>query len=246
MPIRALLFDLFGTVVHFSTQAPIAEVSGTRWVTMGWLEEVATARLPSVPFESLVGALLETTKEIVRQRPPEYLEVPSSERFRRALSKLDIVGDAAWAVAQELSHAHMGYLASSTYLPEGYAEVLQQLREQYQLGLVSNFDHGATARHVLTKHAVHDCFDAVVISEELGRRKPHRSIFEHACQRLGVSAAEALFIGDNPKEDIEGAQAAGLRTVWVCGDSDATVVPNADLVVKDLRDLLLMDSRIKG
>ncbi len=244
MPIRALLFDLFATVVHFSAQAPIADVAGTRWVTMGWLEEVAVAKLPDLPFESLVSALMETTQEIVRARAPEYYEVPSSERFRRALAKRNIVGETAAAVAHELSRTHMGYLASTTFLPQGYGEVLEQLRKQYRLALVSNFDHAATARHVLETHGVSACFDAIVISEEIGRRKPHPFIYEHALGCLGVSTEEAVFIGDNPKEDIAGAQAAGLRTVWVCGDNDPSTVPSADFVVKDLKDLLTVMSRI--
>src|SRR5262245_47769774 len=96
MPLRAVLFDLFGTVVHFAPQVPVIEVAGTAWrSTMGWLREAAASELPQVPFDDLLPALLQVTEEIVRQRPPEYFEVPSRERFRRALLRLGIDGSDA-------------------------------------------------------------------------------------------------------------------------------------------------------
>jgi len=240
MPIRALLFDLFGTVVHFSARAAIADVAGSRWVAaMSWLRPVADERIPAVPFDALVAALMATSEEIVRERPPEYLEVPSRERFRRALAKVGVAGVDAAAVAQELSRVHMKHLASTTFLPAGYAEILAQLKQQYQLGLVSNFDHGPTARRVLATHGIDACFDVVLVSDEVGRRKPHPSIFTQACQRLQVAREAALFIGDNPKEDIYGADAAGLMSVWVNATGEPRVTA-ARHVVRDLKELLTL------
>jgi HAD superfamily hydrolase (TIGR01549 family) len=240
MRYRALLFDLFGTVVHFAPRVPTVEVAGTAWrTTMGWLRERAEQELPAVPFEALLPALMEVTEEIVRKRPPEYLEVPSRERFRRALVRVGVVAAEAPAMAERLSLIHMAHLASTTQLPEGHAAVLAELAAQYPLGLVSNFDHAATARRVLSEHGVAGCFSTIRISEEFGRRKPHPAIFHAALADLGVAASDALFIGDSLSDDVAGAQSAGLAVAWVnvTGDPPPGKMPPPDHVITHLAEL---------
>lgn len=222
LPYRALLFDLFGTVVHFAPRVPTIEVAGTAWrTTMGWLRASAERELPAVPFEALLQALMAVTEAIVRRRPPEYLEVPSRERFRRALVRVGVEAAQAPVVAERLSMIHMAHLASTTQLPEGHAALLAELAARYPLGLVSNFDHAATARRVLSEHGVAACFSSVRISEEFGRRKPHPAIFHAALGDLGVDARDAVFIGDSLGDDVVGARSAGLAVVWVNAKGDA-------------------------
>jgi putative hydrolase of the HAD superfamily len=61
---------------------------------------------------------------------------------------------------------------------------------------------------------VEQLFDAIVISEEVGVRKPDRRIFDLTLTRLGVEADDAVFVGDHPETDIRGAQEAGMRAIW--------------------------------
>lgn len=216
MPVRALLFDLFGTVVHFAPSVPGVEAATPQWRTaMHWLEETAERELPRIRFDDLLTALMEVTQEIVRQRPPEYREVPSRERFRRALLRLGIGAEQAPSVAERLSLAHMSYLASTTMLPLAHLDVLEHLASRFRLGLVSNFDHGPTARRILADHGIARFFAAIVISDGFGRRKPHPAIFAAALRELGVALEEALFIGDSISEDVVGAQNARLKVVWL-------------------------------
>jgi len=213
---RAVLFDLFGTVVHFAPRVPTVEVAGASWRSaMGWLQEAAARELPEVQFDELLGMLMRVTEEIVRERRPEYCEVPSRERFRRALLGVGIAAPQAPALAERLSLAHMDHLASLTVLPEGHAAVLQTLATRYRLGLVSNFDHGATARRILAAHGIAHFFEATVISDEFGRRKPHPAIFAEALRVLEVAPAETVFVGDSIHDDVIGAQDAQLPAVWV-------------------------------
>lgn len=95
------------------------------------------------------------------------------------------------------------------------AETLAVLAESFRLGLLSNFTdarpvRGALARHDLTRH-----FEAIVISAEIGRRKPHRDAFEHALRSLGSTASRALYVGDDPEDDVLGAAGAGMHVAWV-------------------------------
>jgi putative hydrolase of the HAD superfamily len=65
------------------------------------------------------------------------------------------------------------------------------------------------------KLGINRFFNAVLVSEEVGWRKPHTKIFEEALKRLEVTAEETVYVGDSPLEDIKGAKAAGMKTVFV-------------------------------
>jgi HAD superfamily hydrolase (TIGR01549 family) len=215
-PFRALLFDLFGTVVHFVPGVPGVQAATPQWRSaMHWLEETVERELPRARFDDLLTALLEVTQEIVHQRPPEYREVPSRERFRRALLRLGVSAEQAPPVAERLSLAHMSHLASTIMLPPEHMEVLEQLVPRFRLGVVSNFDHGPTARRILADHRLIGFFTAIVISDDFGRRKPHPAIFAAALRQLDVAVEDALFIGDSVSDDIIGAHNARLKVVWL-------------------------------
>ena len=238
---RALLFDLFGTVVLFAPRVPKVEVAGTAWrSTMGWLRETVATELPQLAFEDLLPTLMQVTEEIVRQRPPDYHEVPSRERFRRALVRLGIDAAEAPAIAERLSLAHMAHLASMTVLPPAHAAVLQEVAARYRLALVSNFDHAATARCILDKHGVSQYFHSIVISDEFGRRKPHPAIFTAALTGIGAAAEEALFIGDSAGDDLVGAHNAGVPAVWLnlAGEPLPGGTPPPRYTIGQLADLL--------
>jgi putative hydrolase of the HAD superfamily len=53
----------------------------------------------------------------------------------------------------------------------------------------------------------------LVISSEVGFRKPHASFFEAVCQRLGLPAWQILCVGDDLENDVRGAMRAGLSAL---------------------------------
>lgn len=211
-----LLFDLFGTLVHFTARVPAVQVAGeTRRSTMHWLVEAAARELPGVRFSDFLLAIGQVTAEIVSGRAPEYLEVPSRQRFQRALALLGVPEPERRAAAERLSLAHMAHLAGQTEMPAEHGALLRELGRDRVLGLVSNFDHAPTARSVLRREGIEEVFRAVLISEEFGRRKPHPAIFEEALRRLGAGRTETLYVGDTVEEDVRGAYAAGIDVAWI-------------------------------
>ncbi len=64
-----------------------------------------------------------------------------------------------------------------------------------------------------------DYFDFIVSSEEVAAEKPAVKLFRCCAEKAGVPAAECVFIGDNFKKDILGAQAAGMTPIWFCEDA---------------------------
>jgi putative hydrolase of the HAD superfamily len=88
-------------------------------------------------------------------------------------------------------------------------EVLNGLRQEYRLGVISNFD--GRLRAILANLGLLEFFDPIVISSEVGADKPDGWIFHHALTAAGIAPAEALHVGDDPGADWEGAEAAGLK-----------------------------------
>jgi len=74
-------------------------------------------------------------------------------------------------------------------------------------------------------------FDAVVVTGELGTRKPDPAAFAALLDGLGVGAGEAAYVGDHPDRDVGGAADAGLRAVQVLGPGE-TADPRADAAVE--------------
>ena len=211
-----ILFDLFGTIVRFTARVPAVRVGGeVRRSTMAWLEAAVERELPGVRFGDFEAAIGQVTAEIVRGRPPEYLEVHSRLRFQRALALVGCDGASAAETAERLSLAHMAHLASQTEMPAEHRALLVDLGRDRILGLVSNFDHAATARSILAREGIDDLFRVILISDEVGRRKPHPAIFEQALGCLGARRDEALYVGDTIEDDVRGARAAGIDVAWI-------------------------------
>ena len=133
--------------------------------------------------------------------------------------------------------SHMESLCGAMVYPEHHTEVLLYLKEKgYRLSIVSNFDHAPTARELLVKFGIADFFEHIVISEEVGWRKPHRKIFEFALARLGEDPSDAIFIGDNPEADIMGPSDCGIDSVWV-KRKEQFIQAEPKFIIEDLEDL---------
>lgn len=91
---------------------------------------------------------------------------------------------------------------------------LDELRRRaLKLGVITN-GPSVMQRRKLAMLGLEHAFDAVVVSGDEGVAKPDAEIFRRALLRCGVEAHEALFVGDHPVADIDGAHRAGLRAVW--------------------------------
>jgi putative hydrolase of the HAD superfamily len=96
----------------------------------------------------------------------------------------------------------------------GTSEMLGILKDRYRLGLLSNFTHGPAARRIIDQVGLTSLFEVVLISGELGYRKPHPTVYRRLMKDLDVKGHQILYVGDDPEPDIFGARKAGLRPVW--------------------------------
>jgi putative hydrolase of the HAD superfamily len=125
------------------------------------------------------------------------------------------------------------FLAASHEVWHGHAFVhpashalLDSLRTRgLKLALVSNVvTPPRFVRAELEREGLTPRLDAIVLSCEVGKRKPHPAMFERALGELGVRAEDAVFVGDRLLQDIRGADELGMTTVqalWFRADEHA-------------------------
>ena len=97
----------------------------------------------------------------------------------------------------------------------GVVEAIKALHARgYKIGLISNGKSPFQERN-FNSLGISELFDTVIISDAVGHRKPEIEIFNLACDSINVEPANSIMIGDNPKADIDGANLAGLYTIYV-------------------------------
>lgn len=118
-------------------------------------------------------------------------------------------------------------------------ETITLLQEQdYVLGIITN---GRATFQSLSIQGlgIDRYFDTILISETEQVKKPQPEIFHRALLRLGVTAEESVYIGDNPEADIMGAKNAGLKTIWQ-RNQFWDEPKEADAVIDGLEEILLI------
>lgn len=126
---------------------------------------------------------------------------------------------------------------------EGVERLLESLREQYRVGLLTNGPARAQ-RAKLERLGWTDSFDAALVTGELPAGKPDGAAFEALVDALGTEPAETVYVGDDVRDDVGGAADAGLLPVQVLSAEGPPVDPRAVAAVdrgslsRDLPDLL--------
>jgi putative hydrolase of the HAD superfamily len=241
VPVRAILFDLFDTLVDlYMDRLPESSVGGRRVNYTYPALHAEILRHADVEFESFARHLTEVDRGL-RASQADGREISTRARFRQLAERLglDVPG-----LPESLTRVHMGALRGVAHVPPHHDRVMESLRRGYRLAVCSNFSDARTALDVLEEARLLRHFDAAVISEEVGWRKPRPEIFRACLERLDVAPEETLHVGDRLLEDVGGAGGLGLRTCWLTrrvADPEAALRDHAGppptLVVADLADL---------
>ncbi|WML50729.1 HAD family hydrolase [Neobacillus sp. PS3-34] len=91
--------------------------------------------------------------------------------------------------------------------------IVNTIKRHVKVAIITN---GSTQRQKakIINTNLNSCFDIVIISEEVGFRKPDKRIFELALNNLNVQPEDALFVGDDIEKDIGGCQNADIKGIW--------------------------------
>jgi len=203
----------------------------------GMLHAILRTQAPHIELEACYEALSTSWREAERLRALDHREVAASARFAHFFRALGL-DEAALPPGFGLSliDAHRGALGHAAEFPAHHGPLLRRLAERYRLAVVSNFDYTPTALDILQRAGVVDLFGTIVVSDEIGWRKPRRDIFDAALSRLGVRAEESLFVGDRADMDVLGAQQIGMDAAWINRDGEK-LPPGVAPPTYEIRDL---------
>ena len=195
--VQAVLLDALGTLVELQPPAPrlqrlLAEVG------FDVSEELAAAG-----FAAEIAYYLDHHLEGSDPERLERLRDRCADEMRRALELPDL----------DHATARRAMLGALDFRP--YPDVLPALAELRDRGvtlvIASNWD--CSLPDWLAPTGIMELVDGLVTSAEVGAPKPDSRVFERALAVAGVAPSEALHVGDKVDNDIEGAEAAGVRGV---------------------------------
>lgn len=113
--------------------------------------------------------------------------------------------------------------------------VLKTLSTHYKLALITN-GCSRVQNTKINNAGIRNYFDVIKISEEEGIRKPNPLIFERCVDQLGISANQAVYIGDHPDKDVIAAKQIGLKSIWL-RNQHYSAPESADGIIDDLSEL---------
>ena len=122
-------------------------------------------------------------------------------------------------LAEQLSEDFLNLTTAHFSLLEGAEELVRYLAKKYPLTVVTN-GFIEVQYEKFDKSGLRNCFSHIVLSEEVGCQKPNPRIYEEALRMNGVSAEEAVMIGDSWNSDIQGAINAGIDQIWIRKSKD--------------------------
>lgn len=150
--------------------------------------------------------------------------LPEPEAFHRMA---DALGEAITAQARLLEHT---------------AEIVPLLAQSYRLGLVSNYPHAPVVRATLARFGLLDHFETVVVSSETRWMKPHPGCYRPAIDALHAEPSRTLMVGDDLRNDVQGARELGLHAAWLAPGKPAHA--DAPLHIQTLAELPALCERL--
>jgi len=205
--IKAVIFDFIGTLTSVGNY----DFAVSR---MKLYKAIVDAGF-RVDHEKFSRAYSEAHEKYRVVRYQEFIEVTNAVWISEALNSLGFKTSPNDSRIKVAVNIFFEDYVNSFKLRRCAKQTLRMFSKDYKLGLISNFTYAPVVYAGLRKSGINQFFDAVLVSEDIGWRKPHVKIFEEALKRLKVRAGETVYVGDSPTEDIEGAKQLGIKTIFI-------------------------------
>lgn len=212
MVIRALLFDINGTLTDILTNEWHDDIYRT---LSNLLSYQGIALGPNAVKDAYVQIMREQ-RAASGERHPEFDVVGI---FREIITRHattftnGLPPEKLEQLPLFLAETHRAASRFRLQLYKGVEETIQQLLPKYRLAIISD-GQAAYAVPELNAVGLLDFFDPVVISGDLGIRKPDQRLFENALARMHLEPSEVLFVGNDMYRDVYGARKLGIKTVY--------------------------------
>jgi putative hydrolase of the HAD superfamily len=199
--IRAVAFDAVGTLIHPNPGAgEVYAAAARRHGSRLTFDEIRTRFIAAFAEQERLDILHHLVTSEDRER----------RRWQAIVAQvLDDVRDPAACFAE--LYDHFAQPAAWRCEP-GTSQLLKRLHDAgFALAIASNYDH--RLRAVIAGLPELTCISTIVISSEVGWRKPAPAFFSHFAASLGQAPGCVLYVGDDLVNDFEGARQAGLQAL---------------------------------
>jgi putative hydrolase of the HAD superfamily len=215
--VKGIVFDCIGTLVKVRVNHDPQLKALYRRLAKAGLKK---------PYPSFLQAYKKPYQKFFKIRVEELKEISNNFWVAEAVRLLGFPLEAESKPVMEAVEAYFKPYVRSARPASCLPTLLAKLKSRFKLGVVTNFTYAPAMRFMLEKIGVTPYLDVLVISHEVGWRKPHPKIFLTALKGLELNAEETLFIGDDPREDIAGAKGVGMKVALVLrpGDSDKGLI----------------------
>jgi HAD superfamily hydrolase (TIGR01662 family) len=205
-PIRYLIFDLGGTLMHASSDwDPIHKQA----------DEALVQSLQQNNIALDAGVFRSRLHEYYQQRDKDFYETTYHLVLREMLKELGYA-DVAESVLRSALDALYYVTQSNWKLESDAVETLETLKsENYKIGIFSNAGDDKDVQHLVESFGIRGYFDFVLTSAACFYRKPHPRAFEIALAHWNATPAEAAMIGDSLDADILGAKQLNMTAIWL-------------------------------
>jgi putative hydrolase of the HAD superfamily len=232
--IEAILFDMGGTLR--STTIRLPEVDKEK------IHEMVVLLGMDIDEAEFIELLQKHARAYRDWAKKTRLELNEVELWTRWMLP-DCPFDQISRLALQLSQLWRDATGRHVVFPETQETVLALFRRGYRLGLVSNTTSSVETPRVLQELGIAGCFDTVILSCEVGIRKPDPSILLMAAERMGIRPEYCAYIGDQPHRDVAAAREAGFGTVILRDpksppDLPQEVAPIPEHTIYNLTELL--------
>lgn len=134
-----------------------------------------------------------------------------------------------------IAEQYIDHLSDFNYLFEGTFEILDYLKEKYQLHIITNGFEEIQSKKLQNSKIDH-YFNKVITSESVGVKKPNPKVFTHALKLANANSVNSIMIGDNVEADINGAINVGMKAIH-CNFEDKVINDKSFISVSSLLEI---------
>jgi len=207
MNVRGVFFDLYGTLLIFGDMVAAWD---------GWI---------SCIYRAFAKGGLSVDKSAFKSRCDGFFERPEPPAdeddrltiYERRLRDLGTQHGLALPDddLRKLARDSIATWRQHIRLDPDARDLLAELGATKTLALISNFDHPPHVHSLLAELGLSEFFTTIIVSGEVGAKKPSPEIFSMALKATGLQPGDVAYVGDMLREDIEGSKAAGMIPILI-------------------------------
>jgi putative hydrolase of the HAD superfamily len=214
-----------------------------------FLDVGGTLAYPHPSFHTLIAQVCEdhglpvTAEQVEQAEPAVWARIAERDDQGSGFTMSVDRSQAFWHFVYQTFLREIGYPdAANTELPQRLFETFIRLenyrvyqdtipalellhRSGLTLAVISNWEDWL--EQLMASLSIQHYFQFAVISGVCGMEKPDAAIFQHALERAGVAPHEALHVGDSLRQDVEGAEAVGMKAVLIDRGDRSIIRPNS-------------------